>query len=193
MKKIAEFTKTTLIGGLLVILPVYLCVLLIAKSVSVVAALVSPITNQIPAAIQFRQLFALLILIAGCFLAGLILRTGVGIRAKNALERNLLERIPGYTLIRGLAGRVAGRQEDETFAVALVEIEEALVPAFIVEEHHDGAYTVLSPPCRPPPPGRSTSFRRSECTSSTSLSTRRYPSYRSGVRRTRSACRNEND
>ena len=122
MKKFAEFTKTTLIGGLLVILPVYLCVLLIAKSVSVVVGLVSPITDRIPAAIQFRQLFALLILIAACFLAGLILRTGVGIRAKNSLERNLLERIPGYTLIRGLAGRVAGRQEDETFAVALVDI-----------------------------------------------------------------------
>ena len=150
MKKIAEFAKTTLIGGLLVILPVYICVLLIAKSVSVVAVLVSPITNQIPAALQFRQLFAILILIAGCFIAGLILRTGPGIRAKNALERNLLERIPGYTLIRGLAGRVAGRQEDETFAVALVEIEEALVPAFIVEEHDDGAYTVFVPSCADP-------------------------------------------
>jgi len=32
MKKIAEFTKTTLVGGLLVILPVYICVLLIAKT-----------------------------------------------------------------------------------------------------------------------------------------------------------------
>jgi len=145
MKRFAEFTKTTLVGGLLVVLPVYICVLLIAKSISAVAALVSPITNQIPAALQFRQLFATLILIAGCFLAGLILRTGTGVRAKNALERKLLERIPGYALIRGIAGRVAGRQEDETFAAALVEIEEALVPAFIVEEHGDGAYTVFVP------------------------------------------------
>jgi len=153
LKKIAEFAKTTLIGGLLVILPVYICILLIAKSVSMLAALVSPITNQIPTALQFRQLFAFLILIAGCFLAGLILRTGPGIRAKNALERNLLERIPGYTLIRGLAGRVAGRQEDETFAVALVEIEEALVPAFIVEEHDDGAYTVFVPSVPTPAAG----------------------------------------
>lgn len=153
MKKIAEFTKTTLIGGLLVILPIYICFLLIAKSISVAGALVSPITNQIPAALQFRQLIAILIVIAVCFLAGIVLRTGAGLRAKNALERNLLERIPGYTLIRGLAGRVAGQQEDETFAVALVEIEDALVPAFIVEEHDDGAFTVFVPSVPTPAAG----------------------------------------
>jgi len=153
MNRIAEFAKTTLIGGLLVILPIYLCVLLIAKSISMAVALVSPITNQIPAALQFRQLIAFLVVIAACFLAGLILRTGPGLRAKNALERNLLERIPGYSLIRGLAGRVAGRQEDETFAVALVEIEDALVPAFIVEEHADGAFTVFVPSVPTPAAG----------------------------------------
>jgi len=32
MKTFAEFTKTTLIGGLLIILPVYLSVLLLAKA-----------------------------------------------------------------------------------------------------------------------------------------------------------------
>ncbi len=153
MNKIAEFTKTTLIGGLLVILPIYVCILLVAKSLSVAVALVSPITNQIPAALQFRQLIAFLVVIAACFLAGLVLRTGVGLRAKTALERNLLERIPGYSLIRGLAGRVAGRQEDETFAVALVEIEDALVPAFIVEEHDDGAFTVFVPSVPTPAAG----------------------------------------
>jgi len=153
MNKIAEFTKTTLIGGLLVILPIYVCILLVAKSLSVAIALVSPITNQIPAALQFRQLIAFLVVIAACFLAGLVLRTGVGLRAKTALERNLLERIPGYSLIRGLAGRVAGRQEDETFAVALVEIEDALVPAFIVEEHDDGAFTVFVPSVPTPAAG----------------------------------------
>lgn len=153
MRNIAEFTKTTLIGGLLVILPIYISVLLVAKSIAVVLALISPITSQIPAALQFRKVIAFLVLIAACFLAGIVLRTGPGLRAKNALERNLLERIPGYTLIRSLAGRIAGRQDDDTFAVALVEIEDALVPAFIVEEHDDGAYTVFVPSVPTPAAG----------------------------------------
>jgi len=153
MNKIAEFAKTTLIGGVLVILPVDVCILLIAKSISAAVALISPITSQIPAALQFREVIAFLVVVFVCFLAGLVLRTGAGLRVKNALERNLLERIPGYSLVRGLAGRIAGRQEDETFAVALVEIEDALVPAFIVEEHDDGAYTVFVPSVPTPAAG----------------------------------------
>ena len=153
MKALAEFTKTSLIGGVLVILPIYVSILLLLKTIAGVGALIAPVTAQLPATLQFRQVIAMLIVILVCFLAGLVVRTGPGLRAKNAIERHLLDRIPGYALIRGLASRVAGRQEDETFAVALVEIEDALVPAFIVEEHYDGAYTVFVPSVPTPAAG----------------------------------------
>lgn len=153
MKNIAEFTKTTLIGGLLVVIPIYLSVILLAKTVGGLLALVAPVTAQIPVEVDFRQLIAILIVIAACFVAGILVRTGPGLRAKNAVERAVLEKIPGYTLLRSLAGRVAGTQEDETFAVALVEIEDALVPAFIVEELDDGRYTVFVPSVPTPAAG----------------------------------------
>ena len=153
MKSLAEFTKTTLIGGVLIILPIYVSILLLVKTIAGVGALIRPVTAQLPASLQFRQVIAMVVVIVVCFLAGLVVRTGPGLRAKNAVERTLLERIPGYALFRGLASRVAGRQTDETFAVALVEIEEALVPAFIVEEHDDGAYTVFVPSVPTPAAG----------------------------------------
>ena len=56
-----------------------------------------------------------------------------------------MERLPGYTLLRGLAGRFTGRGDEPTFAPALVEIEEALVPALIIEKLDDGSFTVLVP------------------------------------------------
>src|SRR5512136_2596300 len=142
MKRLAEFSKTTLIGGVLVILPIYIILLLLFKTVAGVAALVSPITAQLPAALQFREVIAVVVLIFVCFVAGLLLRTGPGLRTKNAVELNVLDRIPGYGLIRGLAARVAGKKEGETFAVALVGFEDALVPAFVIETHDDGAFTV---------------------------------------------------
>jgi len=153
MKRLAEFSKTTLIGGVLVILPIYITVLLLVKTVAGVAALVSPVTALVPAVLQFREVIAMAILILACFLAGLLLRTGPGLRTKNVIERNLLERIPGYAFIRGITARVAGKQEDETFAVALVELEDALVPAFVVEEHDDGAFTVFVPSVPTPAAG----------------------------------------
>jgi uncharacterized membrane protein len=145
MKTLAEFTKTTLIGGLLVILPLYVSILLLAKAAKGILALLNPLTAQIPASVEFRQILAFLLIAVICFIAGLIVRTGPGLRAKNALERAVLERLPGYRLLRGLTGRITGRADEQAFAPALVEIEEALIPALIVEELDDGSYTVLVP------------------------------------------------
>ena len=145
MKSLAEFAKTTLVGGMLVILPIYLSILLLAKAMSGILALVSPVTGHLPEWIPFRQFAAIGVVIAGCFLVGLSVRTGCGQRAKKWADRILLEKIPGYTLLRGFSGRFAGREESEAFAVALVEIEEGLVPAFVIEQHEDGRYTVMVP------------------------------------------------
>ena len=153
MKGLAEFTRTTLVGGVLVVLPVYVSILLLAKSLALVVTLLSPVTAQIPEAMQFRELIASLILIAVCFIAGMIAHTGLGRRAQLAVERNLFNRIPGYALVRGLAARVAGRQEDDMFAVALVEMDDGLVMAFVVERHDDGAFTVFVPSVPTPAAG----------------------------------------
>ena len=126
MRAIAEFTKTTLIGGVLIIMPVYLSVLLLLKALAGVVGLVSPITQGLPVTLPFRELIALSLLIVVCFVSGIAVRTGPGLRAKNALEHALLEKIPGYALIRGLAGRIVGKADEQAFTVVLAEIEDAL-------------------------------------------------------------------
>jgi uncharacterized membrane protein len=153
MKGLAELTKTTLIGGLLVVLPIYLSILLVARSLSAIVALLSPVTAAIPAGVQFRQLIAILIMLVVCFVAGIVVRTGPGLRAKNTFERSVLEKIPGYALVRGLTERVSGDEREGAFRPALVEIEEALAPGFIIEELDDGRYTVLVPSVPTPAAG----------------------------------------
>ena len=151
MRPVLGFVKTTLIGGLLVILPIGLALLLLLKALSTALAVVGPIAAQLPAGTRFATPIALLLILAGCFAVGLLVRTVVGQRATRALEQRVLERVPGYTLLRSLTRRVAGEEEGQTFAVALAVIEDALVPAFIVEEHEDGRYTVFVPAA--PTPG----------------------------------------
>ena len=153
MKGLAELTKTTLIGGLLVVLPIYLSILLLAKTLAAIFALLSPDTAAIPAGAQFRQVIAVVIVLAVCLMAGLIVRTTAGLRAKNAFERSVLEKIPGYALVRGLAERVSGDEGEGAFQPALVEVEDALSPGFIIEELEDGRYTVLVPSVPTPAAG----------------------------------------
>ena len=145
MKTLAEFTRTTLVGGILILLPVYLAVLLLLKALKGVMAIIAPLTAQVPAAAQFRQVIAILIVLAACFIAGLVVRTGPGGRGVRQLQRRVLEKIPGYKILSGLLTRLSGDDTTGTFAPAMVEIEEALVPALIVEELPDGQFVVMVP------------------------------------------------
>lgn len=151
--RIAAFTRTTLIGGLLVVLPVYLSLLLVAKTIAGIFALLSPVTNALPPDLEFRRVAAILLLVALSFAAGLLARTAPGRWARSSVERTLFERIPGYSLLRGIVGRAAGEEGGEAFRPALVEIEEALVPAFVIEELEDGQYAVFVPSVPTPAAG----------------------------------------
>ncbi len=57
----------------------------------------------------------------------------------------MFERIPGFTLFRSLTQQLAGEGRENVWKPALAEIEEALVPAFIIEEFEDGRFTVFVP------------------------------------------------
>jgi len=153
MKGLAELTKATLIGGLLVVLPIYLSVLLLAKTLAAIFALLAPVTAAIPAGAEFRQVIAILIVLVVCLVAGLVVRTRSGRRARNILERSVLQKIPGYSLVRGLTERMSGDDGDGAFQPALVEVEDALSPGFIIEELEDGRYTVLVPSVPTPAAG----------------------------------------
>ena len=79
------------------------------------------------------------------------MRTQFGQYTGQIIETHCLSYIPGYSLVRSITRRAAGKEDGEIFAGALAVIEDALVPAFIVEHHQDGRYTVFVPSA--PTPG----------------------------------------
>jgi hypothetical protein len=68
------------------------------------------VTAQLPAGVEFRQAAAILLLIAVCFVVGLVVRTGSGLRAKNAFEQAVLEKLPGYTFFAWPRKEIKGPQ-----------------------------------------------------------------------------------
>jgi len=85
------------------------------------------------------------LVLGACFLIGITVRTRAGRILRERMERSLFEKIPGYALFRSLSQQLAGQGRESTWKPALVEIEEALVPAFIIEELEDGRFTVFVP------------------------------------------------
>ena len=145
MKFAREFLANALVGGLLIVLPIYLAVLVLLKGMQSVAALVRPLTVLLPAWLPAEGLLSLALVLVVCFLIGIAVRTRVGRILRERIERSLFERLPGYALFRSLTQRLAGEGRESAWKPALVEIEEALVPAFIIEELEDGRFTVFVP------------------------------------------------
>jgi uncharacterized membrane protein len=145
MKKALVFIAKALLGGLLVVVPIYLAVLLLLKGMKSVAGLVRPFALLLPDWFPAEKALSILLVLAICFLIGLAVRSRAGRAVQERLERTFFERIPGYALLRSLTQRAAGDNRENVWKPALAEIEEALVPAFIIEEFEDGRYTVFVP------------------------------------------------
>ena len=145
MKKIHEYIFGAMAAGLIIIVPLYLAILLLLKAMGSVAGLVKPFAALLPDWLPGVSLMALLLLLIICIIVGTIVRTSAGRAVRERVERSLFERIPGYALFRSLTQQLTGQRHDNVWKPALVEIEEALVPAFIIEVFDDGRYTVFVP------------------------------------------------
>ncbi len=145
MKKAREFVTNTVVGGLFVVVPVYLAILLMLKGMKSVGSLVRPLAALLPDWIPAEGLFSLLLVLALCCLVGIAVRTRSGRAARERMEIVFFDRLPGYGLLRSLTQRLAGDTDEEAWKPALVELEDALVPGFVIEEHDDGRFTIFVP------------------------------------------------
>jgi uncharacterized membrane protein len=145
MKKFGEFVVSALVAGLLLVVPLYLAVLLLLKATQSVVALVKPFAMLLPDWFPAEHFLSLLLVLIVCFLVGVAVRTPTGRAIRERIEKTLFERLPGYALLRSLTQRLAGQGEENVWKPALVEIEDALVPAFIIEELEDGRFTIFVP------------------------------------------------
>jgi uncharacterized membrane protein len=145
MKSIRRYLLGGLVTGFIIIVPVYLSILLLLKGMSSVRGLVKPVALLVPDWLPGEDLIAFLLLLILCLMVGMIVRTKAGRAVRERIERSLFERIPGYALLRSLTQRLVGEDRENVWKPALAEIEEALVPAFIIEEFDDGRYTVFVP------------------------------------------------
>jgi uncharacterized membrane protein len=145
MKNLFVLVARAMLHGLLFIVPIYLALLLLIKGMKSLTGLVRPLALLLPDWFPGEMALSLLGVIIICVLVGAGTRTRTGRVLRERAEKTFFERIPGYALIRGLTQQVAGQGRENVWKPALAEIEEALVPAFIIEKLDDGRYTVFVP------------------------------------------------
>jgi uncharacterized membrane protein len=151
MKKLKEFAKSVLTGGLLVILPLAIFLYLLVWLFKLVLKAISPLTALVIAKSPLQgvvaNIVAVALLVGACLLVGMLVRTRVGSFIYAVIESNIFRKIPGYSIIKDTISQFFGKKQTAFSSVALVRIfgSDTLVTAFVTDKHQDGSYTVFVP------------------------------------------------
>jgi len=150
-----NFFKTTILGGVIVILPAIILILAFKWLFGVVGGAIAPLTNLVvttlPTPEEYNPLIATVIVIwvivIACFFFGLFVRTKLGQMIYSAFESSLLSKAPGYKMIKETVNQLLGKKASPFSSVALVNIygNDTLMTAFITDRHANGMITVFVP------------------------------------------------
>ena len=145
-----SFVKTTVIGGLVVIIPLSLIVIIFGDLFATLTRVAQPVAKNLP----FNELLntvivtalAVLGILVICFATGLIVRTSWGLTGKDWFERRILGRIPMYNIVKHLTHRFAG-MDGTQFTPAEIDLYDSgcAVLGAIVDELSDGRLAVFVP------------------------------------------------
>jgi uncharacterized membrane protein len=152
MERLKGFLKTSLLGGLVVILPVAILASVSAWVFRLVTGWIEPLTQRLIADSQLNEYAAqsmvIVIIIALCFIVGMLVRTRLGGFLFRLIEQRIFRLAPGYTLIRDTVMQLLGGEGRSAFsAVAIARPfgNETSVTAFVTDTHPDGSYTLFVP------------------------------------------------
>lgn len=124
MEKQISFLKTTLLGGVIFLLPLVLLVTVLGKAVQIMMLVAEPLDRWIPVGsiggIALVNLIAIIAVFLACFLAGFAAKSALGERVFQTIDKKLLA-IPGYAIFKErLAGNIGGD-----------EIQSSLIPVMV--------------------------------------------------------------
>jgi uncharacterized membrane protein len=152
MEKLKNFLKTSLLGGVVVILPVAILASVTLWIFNLVTGLIEPLTRLLISDSQLNEkaaeILVIILIVLACFFVGVLVRTQLGDFLYRFIETRILKLAPGYSMIKETVLQIFGSKKDSPFSsVALVQVfgNETLMTAFVTDKHEDGSFTVFVP------------------------------------------------
>ena len=152
MTRILKILRTTLVGGLLFLVPIIVLVFVFGKALAIARRLVDPLAERLPVhsviGLRTSMLLAVAIIVLFCFLAGVLARSALARKLVRSLEKAVLADVPGYELLKGMGESMLGVEKQTEHQVMLARIEDAWQSAFLVERLEGGHVAVFVPGLR---------------------------------------------
>ncbi len=150
-QKLKIFIKTSLLGGLGVIFPAAILLLVFNWIFQWVGGIIEPLTRIIVAKSDIQEILAnilvISVIVAACFFIGIFVKTRAGKYIHMLAEKLLGRWIPGYKFSSKTFQQFFGEQSTTYSSVALVKPygNDTLMTGFITDEHPDGGCSVFVP------------------------------------------------
>jgi uncharacterized membrane protein len=144
------FVKTTVIGGIVFLVPFIAVIFVLGKAFQVMRGIAEPLTAALPmidtvGEIVLVDLFAVALILAVCFVAGLAARAAAAGRLVKSLETRVLSRVPFYHFVKGMTESVVEVESNTTMRSVLVRLDDYSQLAFEVERLPGGDVVVFLP------------------------------------------------
>jgi uncharacterized membrane protein len=127
MKTIAQFVRTTILGGVFFLAPIVVLIVILAKAFDYAKKGLNAVLVHIPAASDLSAgtatALAVVVVALVCFLAGLVARTMAAQRVIDALESSVLSKIPAYDYLKQESASALGVAEIAQHPVVFVPME----------------------------------------------------------------------
>jgi uncharacterized membrane protein len=146
-----QFLKTTVIGGVLFLVPVAVLAIVLGKAIGVMLLVAEPMAAFLPVdnigGVALANLLALLCVLLLCFLAGLVARIALAGKVIKTLEARVLVNIPGYTMIKGITSGLDPEDTDGLKPILITQGETQRIGLEI--ERIEGGRSVVYIPSPP--------------------------------------------
>lgn len=147
MKTLLAFLRTTLTGGIIILLPLTIIFIILKKAYELLVKIATPITSRLPDfffGLDGGTIVGIGLLILLCFIGGLLFRSRRVRQWVDKLENNVLCFLPGYSLVRSIAADAVGEKVERSLHPVLLQDGDSWNMGFLVEES-DGFCTVFVP------------------------------------------------
>ena len=137
MNPTLRFIRTTIIGGILFLLPVVVLFIIFEKAHSILSVIADPISRKISDSIlgfDGSALISILLLILICFMGGLIFQSKKVKKVLQKLEDKVLIFIPGYSLMKSITADTLGEDVANKLIPVRVADGEDWLLGFLIEE-----------------------------------------------------------
>jgi uncharacterized membrane protein len=144
-----EFIRTTLIGGILFLIPLVVVVAIIGKAFQILKIVATPLDKLIPiesvAGFALVEILTATIMLLLCLTAGLIARSPWGRNVYQKIDTILLQLIPGYSWVKGVTSDISGQEAEDIFKPVLVQFDDQYQLGFEADRTADGLVAVYLP------------------------------------------------